>query len=439
MAAARYFKPKNFTLFRIFFLLKKNLTTFSKLSCFLFVLYVFTMSVYNYIEFSPGDYYSNNNIYNNNINTNTNSAHTRADDYTSAADYITSESKADDVREEIAFFLQIQHSTLHLLPRLFNRIYHPENIYIVHFDTDVHLPQGIAWLLRGNVSQIPGHLPTNVKIMPSETVNYMGISMTLNTINAMQVALDFSPGWRYFINLSGNDYPLVSPETIRGALSHRGRSREFFCFKPLKRRFWHRFSFFALDSALDPKNMERPVYEYYVPNPVGFFSRSSIFKAEAWMIISRQFAKFITHSSYARRVLLLFSYSSMSDELYFPTVARNTLFNTLTVNSCMRQIRWYNGQKWARQHPFFLDDLYDQNVRHGAESRIHLANYSAFFARKFRNPNSKFMNIIDHNRDLDNTTQRINNYFRDQLDLSNNYHRYRSRAHRNSKHPASNQ
>jgi len=377
---ARLFKPKNFRLFRILFFLKKNLRTVSKVCCGGFALYIFTIlfskSLDNFLEFSPPPEY---NVIN------------REEDYRSAADYISSESKSDSSPEEIAFFLQIQHSTLELLPRLFNRIYHPDNIYIVHFDTDVEPDQGLEWLLRGNVSSVPGQIPTNVKIMPSETVNYMGISMTLNTINALQVALDFSSKWRYFINISGNDYPLVSPDVIRRLLAHKGQSREFFCFEPLKRRFWNRFSYFSMDSALDLKNMKKPVYEGYVPNPLAFFSRSSIIKAEAWMIVSRQFAKYITHSSFARRALLLFSYSIMSDEMYFPTVARNTLFNTLTVNTCMRQIKWHDGMKWSGQHPFFLDDLYDEDLDNGYESQEKLQNYTSFFARKFRRTNSRYM------------------------------------------------
>lgn len=401
MAAARSMKPRYYPLFRYLFSPKKNLSLLSALCGGCLLLYLLVLSIYNFIEYAPpeSDFMMRRD--------------SRVGDTSDAADYISSTVKRDALPEQLAFFLQIQRSTLHLLPRLLNRIYHAGNIYVVHFDTDVRPAEGIRWLLRANVSYMyPNRLPRNVKVMRSETVNYMGISMTLNTINAMQVALDFSSNWRYFINISGNDYPLVSPAVMRNLLSHKGRSREFFCFKPMKRKFWHRFSFFSLDSALDFRNIERPVGEWFVPNPLVFYSRGSIHKAEAWMILSREFARFVTHSSFARRILLLFSYSIMSDEMYFATLARNTLFDTRSVNNCMRQIEWYDDGRVSGQHPYFMDDLFDTGH---FTTREKLGNYTALFGRKFRRTSSPYMDYIDATRDSNATLARVGKHFRGQL------------------------
>jgi len=341
--------------------------------------------------------------------------------------------KVDSSMEEIAFFLQIQSKSLPLLPRLFNRIYHPDNVYIVHFDSDVSEENGLKWLLQSNVSSYStsssgirrndsddssymDQIPANVRIIESETVNYIGISMTLNTINGLQEALDFSSKWRYFINLSGNDYPLLSADTIRTLLSHKGQSREFFCFEPMKRRFWNRFSYMYFDPALDLQNLKKPVSEGWLPNPLAFFSKQYILKAEAWMIISRPFANFIVKSSFARRVLLLFSYSLMAEEMYFVTVARNTLFSTLTAKSCMRKIMWHDGDKWSGQHPVYLDDLYDKKGDNWWVSN-ELRNTTAFFARKFRQENSSYMDYIDEHRNATETISRVSNYFYNDLNI----------------------
>ncbi len=139
-----------------------------------------------------------------------------------------SDAQADGVLsnpERHAFFLQVSNSSLKHLPRLLRRIWHPENLYAVHFDVLIEPSSAKHALLEANLSSAVGAVPTNILMMPREVVNYRGVSMLLNIMSAMQFLLDADPSWRYFINLSASDYPLISPDLLRELLGHQGPSR----------------------------------------------------------------------------------------------------------------------------------------------------------------------------------------------------------------------
>eukprot|EP00171_Calliarthron_tuberculosum_P021065 IDg21065t1 len=176
-----------------------------------------------------------------------------------------------DAHPPVAIFVQVSASALSHLPRLLKRIYHPHNLYIIHLDTDIPARDGLAALHAANLSS--NTLPANLHVLPSETVNYRGVSMVLNTISAMELALQLAPTWRwrYFVNLSAADYPLTSPTTLRELLAHSGPARPFLSRAPTAsaaKMMRERMSYFAVDDALSFSPVKKAVVASQAHNPL---------------------------------------------------------------------------------------------------------------------------------------------------------------------------
>lgn len=297
----------------------------------------------------------------------------------------------------VALFVQTSANALPQLPRLLARIYHPKNLYIIHLDTDIDPAAGTAALRD---AQLGESLPENVHVLPSETVNYRGVSMVLNTLSAMELALSLAQDtpWRYFINLSAADYPLTTPDTLRRLLAHPGPARPFLSRNDpssAARMLRSRLQLFAVDDALAFSTVKAPVKPTAARNPLADRLQLKPAYAEAWMILPREFVSYATHAPAARRTLLAFGYSLSAPEHYFATLIANSDYNTKVVPHSMRHVLWSYRGKSAGQHPYYLDTLYDQELARDQDAAAHLARYPLLFARKFSRQNSALKEALD--------------------------------------------
>lgn len=295
----------------------------------------------------------------------------------------------------LAFFIQVSNATVPQLPRLLSAIWHPDNVYAVHFDLRVCKKAASDAVAQANLSH---PAPSNIHIMKPDVVNYRGISMLLNTIAAMQFLLDVDPSWRYFINLSASDYPLLTPRLLRELLAHEGPALNFFSFtspENARAMLVRRMEQFHVDDALSLEKNSGQVRTIRARNPLvdkmGFVPSY----AEAWMITSRQFCTFVVSSSVARKTLLTFAYTLSSPEHYFATLVRNDAnFNSTVVPHSMRIVLWNYKGRQSGQHPLLLDELYEQDREFGNT----ITNAPVFFARKFKYANSALKDLIDDRR-----------------------------------------
>ncbi|KAI0562042.1 Glycosyltransferase 14 [Gracilaria domingensis] len=296
---------------------------------------------------------------------------------------------------QIAYFVQVGNDSVALLERLFARIHSPRNVYIVHIDAkvDPELRNGFAQLVKSS-----DRYKENVHLMESEMVTYKAVTMVLNTIAAMTLALEKHKSWDYFINLSGADYPLVSVEKQARLLARTnlpiGRLN-FVTFFPKKE--WGPYSFRIRNLYWDPgiaRNGSRKAHLFYVKghkeNPLEPH-RSFVFtKAEAWVVLSRPFVKFLIRSSFAKRMLVYHMHVLSVPEHYFMNVLYNhPIWRQTIVQDAFRKVVWYHRGRRSGQHPYvldkgnsnsFWDDLYSTR---------------SLFARKFSVPNSSLMDRID--------------------------------------------
>lgn len=308
-------------------------------------------------------------------------------------------SRGEDREPEasLAYFIQISESTVALLPRLLRVVWHPENVYVVHFDKKIpewQRSHAEAALFKGNKKY-----DSNVKVMKSETVTYRGISMVLNLLSAMQAALDLGDDWKYFINISGSDYPLVSVENQRRLLGQEDfldRNRSFFSFS--NEGWWeeskeYRFDLLYTDTSLSFNDSESDVIPTHKEQPIAKTAAFTFVAAEAWMMLHREFVNFLLSSSYARRMLLSFSYSLEPEEHYFASVAfNNKLFNESNIAHAMRHVQWVHEGKHSGQHPYYID----QREPDGKWTfRKEVEDSSCFFTRKIRVQDSGLLSYID--------------------------------------------
>lgn len=318
----------------------------------------------------------------------------------SGADEATAQSVRKEQPEEvnIAYFIQISDSTLTLLPRLLRSVWHPSNTYVIHFDKKI--PEYQRTHASVALFRKKGKYKSNVHVMESEVVTYRGISMVLNILSAMQAAMDHSDSWDYFINISGSDYPLVSPDNQRKLLATHDfmqRNRSFFSFS--EHPWWeesheYRYQNLYTDTSLAFNETTSEVVDSYVEQPLAKIHNFTFAAAETWMILHRSYIRYLLTSSVARRMMLAFASSLEPEEHYFATLAYNVEeFNVSNVPHAMRHVVWVHDGEHSGQHPYYLD----MQAEDGKTwlFREELDNSGCFFARKFRIQDSGLLGYID--------------------------------------------
>lgn len=297
----------------------------------------------------------------------------------------------------IVFFFQICAANIALLPRLLVVMWHPNNLYIVHLDKKI--PDDKYDKLVATVAHNPKF--TNVHLLEREPITYKGVSMLLNTLSAMEYALNLRQPWDFFINLSGSDYPLVNVGTMRRLLGHPqvlDRNVSFLQVS-VNKEFWqtmrkYRFNYLFYDTALGMADTEHELKKTWIPHPVADDIGVDFVHAEAWIIAHRSFASFSVRSSFARKLLILLSGMQDPEEHFFAMLAwNNKVFNNTLAHHAFRDIVWDFNGKMSGQHPYNVDETSDDGSFPFWKAHISRSRY--FFARKFRNSSSLMLDRID--------------------------------------------
>ncbi len=293
----------------------------------------------------------------------------------------------------LAFFLQISGSTMGHLPRLLAKIWEPCNVYAIHIDAKI--PAQEVKTLHESLLKENSKYADNVYIMDPELITYRGVSMLLNTINGMQLLLEKGADWDFFINLSGSDYPLISPAQQRAFLGSASRALNYMTLAPPSK--WpsnneYRYSHFYVDTALSFTTGKTKVEAVYHKNPAALKSEFTFTSSEAWMISSRQFCEYVTKSAVARKLLVTFAFSVESSEHYFSTLLYNSRFNGTMVHSSLRSVLWSHEGVLAGQHPYFVDERAEDG---SFKFYKRVITAPQFYIRKFKKANSPLMDVID--------------------------------------------
>ncbi len=242
--------------------------------------------------------------------------------------------------------------------RLFRAIYDPANYYLIHVDKRAGV--GLEAKIRDFLASF-----SNAQLLESQNVVWGGYSMVDVELRGIKELLKISPEWDFFINLSGQDFPLRSQAFIQDFLSQNEGND---------------FIRIANQAKTRPDTLNR-VENYFVESDNGFsgtpYKRPYLrgitpYIGGQWMILSRDCCEFISRSSEVGKFKSFYRNTLIPDEGFFQTVIMNTSYRGSIVNDDKRAIIWIpDGDIKLRPKTFTAKD-----------TRFLLAS-DALFARKF--------------------------------------------------------
>ncbi|PQA94071.1 glycosyl transferase [Chryseobacterium shigense] len=241
-------------------------------------------------------------------------------------------------------YLILVHRLPNQFKKLFTAIYESTNFYLIHIDKKAS--QEIGEEIRTFLKNY-----TNVHILDSENVIWGGYSMVQAELDGMQYLLNMHAKWDYFINLSGQDYPLKSQKIIKEFLSkNNGKSYiKIADQKKSRPETMNRIEnyFEELEDKISDKTHKRTFMKDVVPYIGG-----------QWMILTRDCCEFITNSTEVKKFEEYYLNTLIADESFFQTVLMNTTFTGTLVDDDKRAIIWIpDGDIKLRPKTFTKTDL----------------------------------------------------------------------------------
>ncbi|REC76967.1 glycosyl transferase [Chryseobacterium rhizosphaerae] len=223
----------------------------------------------------------------------------------------------------IAYFIMVHHKP-EVFKAMFQKIYTRDQFYLIHIDRK-STPR-----FTEEIQQYAVQFP-NVYILDSMNIVSGGFSMIQAELNAMEFLLNVNREWDYFINLSGEDYPLKSQKIIRKFLTaNKGRNYLFY----YDQKFYR------------PDTLQR-IQNHFTE--LAYVISSFIYKREfmkgvtpyiggKWFMFTRETCIFLTNNKRVMDFEDYYLYTFLPAESFFQTVLMNTTFNDIIVNDDKRAV-----------------------------------------------------------------------------------------------------
>lgn len=255
-------------------------------------------------------------------------------------------------------YLVLVHRYPEQFKRLFRAIHDPDNHYLIHVDKN----SGPA--LEADIREFLSAYP-NAAVLESKKALWGGYSLVDAELRGMEKLLEMGKDWSFFINLSGQDFPLMTQKLIRAFLA-QNRGREFIR---------------VLDQArMRPDTMGRVLK--HVVELKGrivdtlatrlFLDGATPYIGTQWKIVSRTFCDFVCHDPSVERYKAFYRNTFIADEGFFQTVMMNTSTHGEVINDDKRMIDWIpDGDIKLRPRTFVASDA------------VQLTTSQDLFARKF--------------------------------------------------------
>lgn len=243
----------------------------------------------------------------------------------------------------IAYFILV-HRFPEQFKRLFAALFHPDNVYLIHLDKKANAC--VCDEVRSYLAGFP-----NTYVLESENIVWGGYSMVQAELNGINYLLKLNWNWSFFINLSGQDFPLKSQHIIREYLT---------------RNKGNNFIKVANQETTRPETLNR-IENYFLEIDNGFSSLTykraylkgvTPYIGGQWMMLTRECCEFICNSSELEKFEDYYLNTLIADESFFQTVLMNTSFDGKLVNDDKRAIIWVpDGEIKLRPKTFTKDDI----------------------------------------------------------------------------------
>ncbi len=261
---------------------------------------------------------------------------------------------------KIAYFIMAHHKPGMLL-RLLNAVYSEDNIYLVHIDSgaEEELQKLAQNLIESN---------SNIRILPSRFLTWGGWSLVQAELDAMNYLLSWDSEWSYYINLSGQDFPLVTQQRIKDFLANSDSNyldARLTTSIPKQKELTQAHYHIEDCGKLITMEERKPFEEYFAPYIKPYYGSQ-------WKIITRSFAEYAAASYLSFEMQDYFRYTLIPDEAFFQTLLLNGRFKDTHNNNNYRFLNMECYEE-ALQRPATLTMDY-----------LHvLFNSETLFARKF--------------------------------------------------------
>ncbi|EKS7792776.1 glycosyl transferase [Edwardsiella piscicida] len=276
----------------------------------------------------------------------------------------------------IAYFMLV-HRYPNQFKRLFKSIYHEKNYYVIHVDkrTDNIIFDDICLFLKDY---------KNASMLERKDTIWGGYSLVDAQLRGIERLVSSKVEWSYFINLSGQDFPLKN---------------QIFIMDYLNKFDGYEFIKIVDQLLVRPETMHRIkdyTQEINGKLVISTTSNRTFLKGvrpyigNQWMILSKRFCDFITYNPEVKKFKDFYRNTLIADESFFQTILMNTTFKSKIINDDKREIDWVEASDIKLRPRDFL-----------SKDSERLINSDNLFARKFdENVDGDILNILEHELNL---------------------------------------
>ncbi|WP_312900064.1 beta-1,6-N-acetylglucosaminyltransferase [Chryseobacterium taichungense] len=271
----------------------------------------------------------------------------------------------------IAYFIMVHHKP-EIFKAMFSKIYTRDQFYLIHIDRKAKAE--VTEEIQMYLTQFP-----NAYILESMNIVSGGFSMIQAELNAMEYLLNVSKDWDYFINLSGEDYPLKSQHIIRQFLTiNNGKNYLFYYDQKFYRpdtlqRIQNHFT--ELTHKISSLIYKREFMEGVTPYIGG-----------KWFIFTRETCMFLINNKRVIDFEDYYLHTLLPAESFFQTVLMNTIFKDIIVNDDKRA--------------FIEKTLFNKNLYNNHLIRSLKVKNQLFIRKINAKTNENILNYINESYDL---------------------------------------
>ncbi|OBZ11973.1 hypothetical protein A8L34_16805 [Bacillus sp. FJAT-27264] len=279
---------------------------------------------------------------------------------------------------KIAYFIMV-HNKKMMFYRLIRAIYDVNNLYLVHVDPKADDS------IKEFMKQLTGNHP-NIRQVSPRHIGYAAWSMVEVELDAIKELLSWDAEWTHFINLSGQDMPLVKQSQVLEVLSSKPNANYIRLQEATHKDKEILYNAYYIEDCGQLKRLgDREPFEYY------FDASIKPYLGSQWKILTRSFAEYAVTSLWAFELKEYFRYVLIPDEHYFPTLFMSSEFKNTLVPGNLRYIILENRENGFNG----ASVLTSKNL-------MGMFNSNALFARKFDDQiDAGVLTIIENSLGID--------------------------------------